>query len=95
MKEGIPLSELQIGLAQPRINVQEQASSVLDTKGGLARRDEMANAKEFDAGNAVATRALKCSNRPIPGPCLGPRCATPQPCLIPPKCGTGPCKNTL
>jgi len=68
---------------------------ISDTKGGLVTRDEMANAKEFDAGSIVATQALKCTNRPTPGPCLGPRCARPQPCLIPPKCGTGPCKNTL
>lgn len=95
MKEGSPISEMSSGFAQTQINRLEQTSSILDTKGSLTRRDEMANAKEFDAGNAVAPRALKCTNRPMPGPCLGPRCATPQPCLIPPKCGTGPCKNTL
>lgn len=56
-------------------------SGVADAQGNLTRRDEMVNAKEFDAGNAVTTRSLKCSNRPMPGPCL-----TPGPCLIPPKC---------
>ncbi len=63
-------------------------SRVADAKGGLAGRDEMANAKEFDIGNVVVTRALKCTNRPRPGPCLGPRPppGTPSPCLIPPKC---------
>ncbi len=57
-------------------------SGVADAKGNSAvlqtRRDEMANAKEFDAGNGVAIRALKCTNKPRP---------IPSPCIIPPKCG--------
>jgi hypothetical protein len=77
MKEGIPISEIQGGV-QPKINRQEQTGSVVDAKGDLARRDEMANAKEFDAGSIVATRALKCTNRPRPGACL-----PPPPCIIP------------
>ena len=75
MKEGIPLSEVQRGLAQPKINRQEQTGSAVDAKGDLARRDEMVNAKEFDARNAQSARAIKCTNKPIPGPCL------PRPCL--------------
>lgn len=99
MKERTPISETQRGLAQPKINRQEISNSLVDAKGESTifqtRRIEMADAKEFDTGNAVAIQAKKCTNRPYPGPCLGPKCATPQPCLIPPKCGTGPCKNTL
>lgn len=45
-----------------------------------ARRDEMANAKEFDAENVVAIRAIKCTNLPRPGPCLHP---PGSPCQIP------------
>jgi len=90
MKEGITISEVRRGLAQPGINRQEQISSMVDAKEDLARRDKMANAKEFDATNAPSVRAIKCTNLPRPGPCLGPKCATPQPCLTPrpnPKCG--------
>ena len=79
-----------IGVVPPGVSGAKGDSSILQ-----ARRDEMANAKEFNVGSAESPRSLKCTNRPTPGTCLGPRCATPQPCLIPPKCGTGPCKNTL
>lgn len=56
-------------------------SAILQT-----RRDEMANAKEFDARNAEATRSRGCK----PGTCISTcKCA----CIPPPKCGPGPCKN--
>lgn len=90
MKEGITLSEVQRGLA-PRINRQEQTISMVGAKGDLARRDEMANAKGFDTRNAESARAKKCTTMPYPpGPCLYPKCATPEPCIVPPKCGPPP-----
>lgn len=69
------------------------ASEVVGAKGDSAvlqaRKDEMANAKGFDAGSVVTARALKCTNRPTPGTCLGPKPppGTPRPCIVPPKCG--------
>lgn len=91
MKEGDPISEAQRGVAQPKINRQEQTSSVVDAKGDLVRRDEMANAKEFDYRNAESAQARKCTTMPYPpGPCLHPKCSVPEPCLVPPKCGLLP-----
>ena len=88
MKEGIPISQTQRGV--PKINRQEQTSSVVDAKGGSARRDEMANAKEFDARNVETDRPRGRTPCIRPGPCLTPTCTVPPPCQIPrpnPKCG--------
>lgn len=72
-------------------NISVTLSGVMGAKADSAviqaRRDEMANAKEFDAGSVVTARAVKCTNRPRPGPCLHP---PGSPCLVPPKCGPKP-----
>lgn len=87
MKEGVPISETQ-GVA--KVNRRGQVGFVVETKGDLARRDEMANAKEFDTRNAEADRLRGRTSCIRPGPCLTPTCTVPPPCQIPrpnPKCG--------